>query len=189
MQVTGQGDIAELLLQNGAEINAADQNGDTALHFAIANDMIKMVKLLIKHGANVNVGDTDLQSPLHLSAKMGHKEITQILIRSGANINAKQTNGMNPLQAALVCGKDGKSHEEIIEMLIWNGNDIHHVVAGFTALHFCILMNYKHKAYAKILIQYGASLKIKTTDGCTPFECALELKDYDSIKLLTYFNH
>ena len=178
-----------MLLQNGAEINAADENGDTALHFATANNMIKMVKLLIKRGANVNVGDTDLQSPLHLSAKMGHKEITQILIRNGANVNAENSGGGNPLHIALVAGENGKSHEEIIEMLIWNGNDINHIVAGFTALHFCILMNYKHKAYAKILIQYGASLKIKTTDGCTPFECALELKDYDSIKLLTYFNH
>ena len=146
-----------------------------------------MVNLLIKHGANVNVGNNNLLRPLHLSAKMGHTEITQILIHNGADVNAKSVNGRNPLDHALVGDQDDKSNEEIIEMLIWNGSDMNHVVSGFAALHFCILSNYK--AYAKILIQYGASLKIKSSRGYTPFEYALHLKDYDPMKLITYFDH
>ena len=181
------GDIAETLLQNGAEINAADEDGDTALHFAIAKKMIKMVNFLIKHGANVNVRNIELQTPLHLSAKMGHTEITQILIDNGANVNAKNFSCLNPLQVALVAGENGKSHEEIIEMLVSNGSDIDHVVGGNTILQYCIFKNYRN--YVKILIQYGASLKIKSSRGDTPFECALLFKDYDSIKILTYFNH
>ena len=180
------GDIAETLIQNGADINAADKIGYTALHFAI-EDNIKLVNLLIKHGASVNVGDNNLLRPLHLSAKMGHTEITQILIDNGANVNAKNVSGGNPLHVALVFGENGKSHEETIETLIWNGIDINDVVIGFTALHYCIFKNYRN--YVKILIQYGASLKIKSARGNTPFECALRFKGCDSIKLLTYFNH
>ena len=182
-----QGDIAETLIQNGADINAADGIGYTALHFAIEDNDIKLVNLLIKHGANVNVGDNNLLRPLHLSAKMRLKEITQILIENGANVNSKTVSGGNPLHVALVFGENGKSHEEIIETLIWNGIDINDVVIGFTALHYCIFKNYRN--YVKILIQYGASLKIKSSRGNTPFECSLRFKGYDSIKLLTYFNH
>ena len=118
---------------------------------------------------------------------MGHTEITQILIHNGANVNAKSVDGLNPLQVALVTGQNGKSHEKIIEMLVSNGAHIDHVVAGTTILHYCIFKNYRD--YAKILIQYGASLKIKSSRGYTPFECALRLKNYDSMKLITYFNH
>ena len=182
-----QGDIAEILIQNGAEIHATDENGSTALHFASCNNKIKMVNLLIKHGANVNMGTIDLQSPLHMSAKMGHTEITQILIHNGANVNAKNANGLNPLQVAFVAGENGKSHEAIIEMLVSIGADIDNVVGGNTILHYCIFENYRY--YTKILIQYGASLKIKSSRGNTPFECALQFKDYDSIKLLSSFNH
>ena len=180
-------DIVEMLLENGADVNAEDENGDTALHFAIEDNIIKMVNLLIKHGANVNVGNDYLQTPLHLSAKMGHKEITQILIHNGANVNAKRVNGLNPLYDALKSKQKCKEQEEVIEMLVSNGTDINHFVNGHTALHYCSFKNYKE--YAKILIQFGASLTIKSGRGYTPLECALLSENYDLLKLLTHFNH
>ena len=49
----------------------------------------------------------------------------------------------------------------LIEMLILGGTDIDHFVDGLTALHFCILNNYKD--YVKILIQYGASWHLENS--------------------------
>ena len=180
-------EIAEILIESGVDVNAADEHGDTILHIAGENNKIKMVDLLIKHGANVNVANIVGETPLHGSAENGLKEITHILISNGANVNAKRANGMNPLQDALIAVHKGKVQEEIIEMLILSGTDIDYFVDGLTALHFCILNNYKD--YVKILIKYGASLKIKSASGYTPLESALHLENYDLMKLLTFFKH
>ena len=52
-----QDEVAELILKNGVDVNARgpEQNA-TAVHYAIANGDIKMLKLLIKYGANLSIG-------------------------------------------------------------------------------------------------------------------------------------
>ena len=64
------------LLQQGEDVNAAQGDGMTALHWAAENGDLTMVEVLLSAGANFN-STTRLGSyaPLHLASKMGHGEV------------------------------------------------------------------------------------------------------------------
>lgn len=70
---TGQKTVAELLLADGADVNAADESDETPLHLAAASGHLDMVLLLISHGANVNALDEDDATPLDGASGLGMK--------------------------------------------------------------------------------------------------------------------
>jgi ankyrin repeat protein len=117
--VAGQNDVklAELLLAHGAEINAQDYDGDTALHIATRAGRREMVEFLIAHGAGLNVADAKGNTPLHYAARE-HKEITELLLAKSAPVNTKNNSGDTPLHNAALRG-----NREIVELLLARGAD------------------------------------------------------------------
>ena len=81
-------DQLELLLASGADINASNANGMTALMRAAARGRIRMVRALLKHGADLNASRNDSFTALMLAAFFGHKEIVTILVEHGAQADA-----------------------------------------------------------------------------------------------------
>jgi len=81
-------EICELLRNKGANINASLQRksamGWTALHYAVVNGDLELVKYLIKHGANVNKSTGEGSSPLFLAKLGGYNDIVKILKNTGA---------------------------------------------------------------------------------------------------------
>jgi len=73
-------DVAKLLLENGAEVNAVGKFGRTPLHLASAAGCADFVKLLIKYDATVNVSDTFGYTPLHYAAAAGNLSILAEII-------------------------------------------------------------------------------------------------------------
>ncbi|WFR61143.1 ankyrin repeat domain-containing protein [Paenibacillus amylolyticus] len=71
-------------IQAGANINARDQNGQTAAMIATYNNDLISAKALIKAGADVNIQDCDGVSPLSHAKSRGFREIEDILIHAGA---------------------------------------------------------------------------------------------------------
>ncbi len=86
------------LIEEGADVNAKDDNGDLPLHYAVRNDNRDLVELLIEEGADVNTKDKDGQSPLHWAKS---EEIAELLIEEGADVNAKDDEGRSPLELAV----------------------------------------------------------------------------------------
>ena len=67
--------IVELLIKHGANINATDLNGVTALHYAVRFTNFEMVKLLVEHKADVHVKDSKGLSPLDYAKQFNNDEI------------------------------------------------------------------------------------------------------------------
>ena len=96
----GHNEIAELLIENGADVSAKSLKGLTPLHHAASEGHKEIAELLIAGGADVNAKTKSGTTPLHLAAWKGHKVIAELLIAKGANENAKADNGATPLDMA-----------------------------------------------------------------------------------------
>ncbi len=102
-----QGDRAtvQALLKQGADVNAAQADGITALHWAAMNGDAAMAAMLLYAGANVGAS-TRLGSltPLDLAAKTGRADVIGALLKGGANPNRADAHGTTPLMLAAASG-------------------------------------------------------------------------------------
>jgi ankyrin repeat protein len=95
-------DIVRLLLDRGANIEAADmKHGHTSLMLASQNGRLDVVKELLDRGANINAaGRPDGWTALIFASFMGHLDVVKELLDRGANIFAKNVSGVTARQAA-----------------------------------------------------------------------------------------
>ena len=77
--------------------NFRDKDNNSALHIAVRNNSIKMVKyLLSKKNKNINAKNNKGQTSLHLACLKGNEAIINLLIQNGANINELDLKGNKP---------------------------------------------------------------------------------------------
>ena len=107
----GYKEIVELLIAEGANVNANNQYGYTPLHLATTKEV---AALLISNGADVNAKIDEGWTSLHSAVANGHKEVVEVLIAKGADVNAKDDDGDTPLLYAY-------SHWEIANLLRKHG--------------------------------------------------------------------
>ena len=82
-------DELKALLQQGINVNAADNDGETALMEAADSRNADAVRVLIANGADVNAADEDGETALMIAADEGNLEAVKLLIEAGANVNAR----------------------------------------------------------------------------------------------------
>jgi ankyrin repeat protein len=98
-----QGDRAavQAMLARKADVNEAQGDGMTALHWAAYRDDVEMARLLVQAGANVKattrLGD---YTPLFFAAKNGNGAMVELLVKAGADVNAPNKAGTTPLMLA-----------------------------------------------------------------------------------------
>ena len=100
----GHKDVAQLLLNDKADVNAKDSRGATPLHYAAIGGYKDVAELLLANKADVNAKANDGQTPLHLAALGGQKEMAEFLLANKADVNAKDNNGTIPLHGAVYVG-------------------------------------------------------------------------------------
>ncbi|XP_037037864.1 putative ankyrin repeat protein RF_0381 isoform X2 [Bradysia coprophila] len=99
-------DLVKFLLKEGANINATDEDGKTALMKASNNGRYETVKFLIDNEADVNAKDTNGKTPLMFAAAFDNSKIVRLLVDNGANINATDNSGWSTLIYAAYDGRD-----------------------------------------------------------------------------------
>jgi len=93
-------DVAAWLVENGADIAAADQYGETPLH-ARAGHWQGKIAILLTLGADPNAIDAKGNTPLHKAAAVGNIRTAQALLDHGARVDATNSQGATPLAYAL----------------------------------------------------------------------------------------
>jgi ankyrin repeat protein len=201
-------EIVRLLISNGADVNAKDDNGYTPLFAATldheAGDRRETVKFLIAHGADVNATDTLGQTALHNAARVGKKEVVEVLLANKADPSLETTSGITAEQLA-----DATEHHEIVALLkeaATSANEIHEPVtngdinrveavlknkpalanaldaSGKTPLHIAVMFD--RNEIIELLITLGAHVDSKDRDGRTPFQQAMMVNSYEIAEIL-----
>ena len=105
-------DIAQWLLNHGADVNAQGDENWAPLIIAIYNGRLKEVQMLLEHNADIRIqcrsgtGMTPLHAAANPDSRRDQADITQLLLDHGAIIDAENHEGRTPLQLALKNGYD-----------------------------------------------------------------------------------
>ena len=96
-------ELVKELLEQGAEINARDKYGWTALHFASLYGHLEIVKELHEAGAEIEAKtNNNGMTALHYASRNGHLEIVKYLVEKGADIEAKTNYNKTSLHLAFL---------------------------------------------------------------------------------------
>jgi ankyrin repeat protein len=113
----GHAELAELLLDRGADISAADASGYTPLHHAAYAGDAALVGLLLARGADVTEREVRGRTPLYMAVNWGgNVEAVERLIAAGADVNDRTPSGEQMLLSTLYYGSP-----EIIDALLAAG--------------------------------------------------------------------
>ena len=104
--MVGDAEQVRVLLREGADVNAAQGDGMTALHWASELGLVEMVDVLIHGGANLEaVTRNGGYTPLHLASRTGSAEVMVSLLEAGSKVDARTTtSGSTPLHLAAASG-------------------------------------------------------------------------------------
>ena len=189
-------EIAKLLIDNGADVNAKNGAGHTPLH--ATSRSIDTAKLLIDNGADVNAKDNREETRLHWAASTNASYMVKLLLDNGANANAKDKHGATPLHFATnySYGKPTPPFWTLVgpddstELLLDNGADVNaQEYDGETPLHWAARSGELPRA--KLLVQRGADVGIEDNNGNTPLELVTDMywKSERNIYVLEVLTH
>jgi ankyrin repeat protein len=124
------GDINKVsnLLERGADVNATNPVGSSALTFVeactrhddLTQSRVQLVELLIAKGAAVNHQDEDGATALMYAARNGDTEAVNALLRNGASVNLADNDG----ETALMKAAASSCNEETVRALLSAGADL-----------------------------------------------------------------
>jgi ankyrin repeat protein len=140
------------LLRQGGDVNAAQGDGMTALHWAAMQGDADLAGVLLYAGANVRA-TTRLggYTPLHLASQSGSTAVINTLVAAGAAVGAATTTGATPLMLAASAGQT-----DAVKALLDHHADPNTTESanGETALMFAAALD--RADVARVLLQHGA---------------------------------
>ncbi len=180
--VTRDSNATEILLENGSDINAKDNEGFVPLILAINDTVLPseldgdakvarggredVVELLLQHGANPNLPDPAGNTALHHAAQEDRRVILRLLLENKGDPNHKNNEGATPLHTAAQAPS-----LRAAELLIKNGANPNAVDnKGQTPLHIAAL--YDQVAIVKLLLANKGNATIKDQEGKTALDWA-----------------
>ena len=158
-------DTVRTLLRSAADVNSAQGDGMTALHWAAVAGDAEMTELLLYAGANVRA-TTRLGAftPLFLAAKSGHASIIEPLLDAGANTESAGVGGVTPLMVAASSGE-----VDAVQLLIDAGADVNAAETGRGQTPLIFAAAFDRSDVIDLLVENGADIN-KTSNLVEPME-------------------
>jgi uncharacterized protein len=150
-------------LTRGVDVNAAQVDGTTALHWAVHYDDAETAALLVKAGANVNAVNRYGVPPLALACTNGNAAVVRLLLEAGADANATMKGGETPLMLASRSG----SADAVKALLVRGAKHDARESHGQTALMWAAAEG--HVPVMRTLVESGADVNATLASGFTPF--------------------
>jgi ankyrin repeat protein len=150
--------IATMLIERGANVNATNKLGESALWQAVSRRREAVVEVLLRAGADVNEADNNGAAPLVPAARAGFWSIVMMLARSNrlANIDALIDDGKTALWLAVKSGSD-----EVVEALVKAGANVN-IADKYGVVPLSVAAN---ATIAKMLIEEGADVNAVNKRG------------------------
>jgi uncharacterized protein len=150
------GALRALLLVK-TDVNAAQVDGTTALHWAVYKNDSAVVDQLLKAGANVGTKNREGITPLYMSAIYGNPAIVGALLKAGANAKDPGPNGETMLMLAARNGNPA-----VVKQFIAAGVEpnVKEPLRGTTALMWAAEQS--HPDAVKALLDAGADWKLRS---------------------------
>jgi ankyrin repeat protein len=164
------------LLQTGVDVNAAQIDGTTALHWAAYHDDAETAALLVRAGAHVNAVNRYGLPPLSVACSNGSAGVVKLLLASGADPNATMKSGETVLMLAARSG----NLEAVNALLARGARHDARERRGQTALMWAAAEG--HAAVVRALIDAGADISATLDSGFTPFFFAVREGHIDVVR-------
>jgi ankyrin repeat protein len=147
-------EMLRLLIDEGANVNAASSFTSTPLHLAIKAGREDLCQLLLDSGANPDIPDTLGATPLHRAIKMENLTLVELILNAGGSVNAK-SDGWMPLHTAIQQSTFQNWAEDVVNLLLQHGAEIDGKTSkGVTPVRLAV-DGYFYRI-AKLLIDKGA---------------------------------
>ena len=183
--IDGNLEMIQLLSEFGANLNASDPHGASALMKATQNGHFEAVAFMIKSGAEINATDSKGSTALVYAAKHGHVDILSLFLASTwpeAGCSLETT----AREALVVASKEG--HLDVLETLINNGVEVNKPCGLSGELALCVAAHQGQIGSCQILIKGGANVNvISDKNGQSPLFLAVQEGHYGLVDLL--LNH
>ncbi len=153
------------LIQQGADVNAAQGDGMTALHWAASRGNSRLTSMLLFAGARFNAKTRNGgYTPLHVAAKAGRSGPIEVIVKAGADPNATTTSGgATPLHLAVGSGDDSS-----VAVLIRGGATVDLREGAWEQTPLMWAAAYNRLGSISLLLAAGADIKAMSKIEDTP---------------------
>jgi ankyrin repeat protein len=167
------------LLAARADVNAAQADGMTALHWAAYQDDVDLAKMLVRAGANVKAANRYGVTPLSLACTNGNATMVEMLLKAGADPNAPLPGGETPLMTASRTGSLAVVKTLIAHRAAVDSKDERR---GQTALMWAAAEG--NADVVQALIDADADIRVRVPSGFTPLLFAVREGHLDVVRVL-----
>jgi len=202
----GDSSAIQRLLNEGANINEPDSNGNTPLMYAIWEGKVDVVKSLLQSGADIKAKDKNGYNALLHAIDYADYKIVKLLLDRGADVNSKDNKEVTALMRAVynaksdiakhlielgadVNAKDNQKGDaliyavdngdyELTELLLDKGANVNSKDFTNTTPIMHAVLRTTNEKLVSLLIKRGAILNEKDDEGYTPLEYALYVRKF-----------
>ncbi|CAI7582045.1 unnamed protein product [Penicillium glandicola] len=186
--------IAAHLLAQGANIEACNSQGYTPLQCAAVSGNKTKFIFLVDQGARLDVQTAKGETLLHITPPLNQDclDIVETLLECRFSANATTRSGLTPLHHLVINAFDGpdpsfEQTADFLSLLLSHGANINAPTDSYeavTALHLAVAAKVPRESLVSLLIENGASVDTRTSDGRTPLHLAAERGRHDIFQIL-----